>query len=434
MKLKYKKILTTITLVLIVLLIIGFSYSAYKTKTDNENATLVLTDEFFSINYLDGKTFDIKELLPGDTYAKKISVTNVSSSNTYLTIGIMDIIKSSDNLKLTVIDSQGETVYDKAITNIDVEVVKSTDLGVGKTLSYTIMVKNEGSETSSFYANILAYKEVIKQASKTFKDTILENTQVKELDSSVITSTSEEDEGLIKTKDDDGDTYIFRGNVNNNNVNFGGFNWKIVRINGDSTIRLIGINALDNQSSYNDDAEETDNYTSKLEYKNSKVKEQLESFLSSNLQENSKYIVESTFCEDTTVFNEENDTAILNPYNRSFTDNTPTLTCMGTKLKEKIGLLTVDEVVLAGAYQKNSNNNFYLKSNMVNGSWWTMSGSQIIKRSNVVDAISVNRDGSLNYEKKISTQMYVRPVINLDSNTTVTGSGTPDDPYIIKQS
>ena len=174
--------------------------------------------------------------------------------------------------------------------------------------------------------------------------------------------------------------------------------------------------------------------TSKLEYKNSKIKEQLDSFLSSNLQENAKYIASSTFCEDTTVFNEEEDVTILNPYNRVYTDNTPTLTCMGNKLKEKIGLLTVDEVVFAGAYQNNSNTNFYLKTNMVDGSWWTLSGSQIIKKNNVVDAISVNKDGSLNYERKISTPMYIRPVINLDSNTTVTGTGTPDDPYAIKQS
>ena len=434
MKSKYKKLLATISLMLIVLLIIGFSYSAYKTEKENENATLVLTDQYFSINYLDGKNFNIKELLPGDTYSKKISVTNVSDVNTYLTIGIMDINKSSDNLKLTVVDNQGEVVYDKTITNIDVEVVKSTDLGVGKTLSYTIMVKNEGTESSSFYANILAYKEIIKQASNTFKDTILANTQVKELETETITSTSETDEGLIKTKDDDGDTYIFRGNVLNNNVNFGGFNWRIVRINGDSTIRLISLTALDNQSAFNDDSEVTDNYSSKLEYKNSKIKEQLDNFLSSNLQESSKYIVESTFCEDTTVFSEENNTTILNPYNRVYTDNKPSLVCAGTKIKEKIGLLTVDEVVYAGAYQSNSNDNFYLKASLVNGSWWTMSGSQIIKGSNVVDAISVNRDGSLNYEKKISTQMYVRPVINLDSNTTVTGTGTADDPYMIKQS
>ena len=433
MKSNYKKILTTIFLSLIVLLIIGVSFAVYKSNKDNDDATLVLTDEYFSINYLDGKNFDIKELLPGDTYSKKISITNVSNVDTYLTISIMDINKTSNDLKLTVVDNKGNTVYDKTITNIDVEVVKSEDLSVGKTLSYTIMVKNEGEEPSSFYANILAYKEIIKQANNTFKDTILANNKVKELDS-VINSTSEEDEGLIKTKDDDGDTYIFRGNVTNNFVNFGGFTWRIVRINGDSTVRLISVTALDNQVAYNEDSETTDNYTSKLEYKNSKIKEQLDSFLSSNLQENAKYIATSTFCEDTTVFNEADDVTILNPYNRVYTDNTPTLTCMGNKLKEKIGLLTVDEVVFAGAYQNNSNTNFYLKTNMVNGSWWTLSGSQIIKKNNVVDAISVNKDGSLNYERKISTPMYVRPVINLDSNTTVTGTGTPDDPYAIKQS
>ena len=432
MKLNYKKILTTLFLTLIILLIIGVSYAAYKIKKNNDDATLVLTDEYFSINYLDGKTFDVKELLPGDTYTKKISITNVSNVDTYLTIGIMDIIKSSDNLKLTIVNNQKETVYEKTITNIDVEVVKSVDLGVGKTLSYTIMVKNEGNEISSFYANILAYKEIIKQASKTFKDTILENTQVKDLET--ITSTSESDEGLVKTQDDDGDTYVFRGNVLNNNVNFSGFDWKIVRINGDSTIKLIAVNALDNQSAYNNDSEITDNYTSKLEYKNSKIKEQLDNFLSTNLQENSKYIVESTYCEDTTIFNEESDITILNPYNRIFTESAPTLVCGGNKLKEKIGLLTADEVVLAGAYQSNSNRSFYLFSQNINGSWWTMSGSKIIKNSNVVDAISVNKDGSLSYDKKISNLMYIRPVINLDSNTTVTGTGTSDDPYIIKQS
>ena len=45
--------------------------------------------------------------------------------------------------------------------------------------------------------------------------------------------------GLYKTKDDYGDSYMFRGDVNNNNVLFGGYYWKIVRTNGDNSIRLI---------------------------------------------------------------------------------------------------------------------------------------------------------------------------------------------------
>ena len=45
--------------------------------------------------------------------------------------------------------------------------------------------------------------------------------------------------GLYKVLDNDGDSYIYRGNVNNNNVLFGGYYWKIIRINGDGSIRLI---------------------------------------------------------------------------------------------------------------------------------------------------------------------------------------------------
>ena len=71
MKRSYKKILATLILTLIVVSIIGVSYAVYKTNKENAEATLVLTDENFSINYLDGKIFDVKELLPGDTIAKK---------------------------------------------------------------------------------------------------------------------------------------------------------------------------------------------------------------------------------------------------------------------------------------------------------------------------------------------------------------------------
>ncbi len=45
--------------------------------------------------------------------------------------------------------------------------------------------------------------------------------------------------GLYKTQDDDGESYYFRGSVNNNWVKFAGYYWRIIRINGDGTIRLI---------------------------------------------------------------------------------------------------------------------------------------------------------------------------------------------------
>ena len=54
-----------------------------------------------------------------------------------------------------------------------------------------------------------------------------------------VASSLKSEQGLYKTTDDFGSTYFFRGDVTNNNVYFGGFYWKVVRINGDGTIRLI---------------------------------------------------------------------------------------------------------------------------------------------------------------------------------------------------
>lgn len=47
------------------------------------------------------------------------------------------------------------------------------------------------------------------------------------------------DRGLYYLNDDYGKSYYYRGNVKNNNVLFGGFYWQIIRINGDSSIRLL---------------------------------------------------------------------------------------------------------------------------------------------------------------------------------------------------
>lgn len=431
MKKKYKIILASLFILLILSIGISISYSFFDKKV-LDGASLVETDEYISINYLDGKYFDIHELKKDDVYTKKISVTNISNSNTYLTLSLMDVSKTSDNLYLKVLDSKSNIVYDKKITNIDTKFINGVDLEVGKTLSYTIIIENKGEETTNFYANILAFKELVKQSNNNFKDSILTNNKVSSAKTKIGEEVSLENEGLIKTIDDDGESYYFRGNVNNNYVKFNDILFRIVRINGDSTVRLVLNDVLENQVSYSDNNEEKENYTDKLLFNDSTIKVELDKWLSANFSELSKYIALSTFCEDVNTFTEENNTLYLNNYNRIFKDNIPSLTCMGNKIKANVGLLTADEVEFAGANKETLNGSFYLYNENINGSYWTMSGSQILENYNVVDAISVNKNGSLSYDKKISTPMYVRPVISLDSNTTVTGLGTIDDPYIVK--
>ncbi len=41
------------------------------------------------------------------------------------------------------------------------------------------------------------------------------------------------------TEDDEGESYYYRGTVKNNYVSFAGFVWRIIRRNGDGSIRMI---------------------------------------------------------------------------------------------------------------------------------------------------------------------------------------------------
>ena len=56
--------------------------------------------------------------------------------------------------------------------------------------------------------------------------------------------------GIYKAEDDYGDSYYYRGKVTNNYVSFAGYIWRIIRINGDGSIRLIysGTNTSDTSS------------------------------------------------------------------------------------------------------------------------------------------------------------------------------------------
>ena len=51
--------------------------------------------------------------------------------------------------------------------------------------------------------------------------------------------TATTDEGLFMTEDDEGASYYYRGAVKNNYVSFAGFIWRIIRRNGDGSIRMI---------------------------------------------------------------------------------------------------------------------------------------------------------------------------------------------------
>ena len=95
-------------------------------------------------------------------------------------------------------------------------------------------------------------------------------------------------------------------------------------------------------------------------------------------------------------------------------------------LKYPIGLISADEIVLSGMpwWQNGTNTNNYLYTNQ---SYWTMSPSFWDSAAYV---FHVNSSGSLDESfGSVYREHGVRPVINLRSDTVLSGSGTSTDPF-----
>ena len=88
-----------------------------------------------------------------------------------------------------------------------------------------------------------------------------------------------------------------------------------------------------------------------------------------------------------------------------------------------IGLVTTDEVVLAGGWSS-SNSNYYLYSGQY---YWTMSPSRF--DGSLALELHVRSDGIADVGNNVSNSDGARPVFNLSSEILKNGNGTASDPY-----
>ncbi len=261
------------------------------------------------------------------------------------------------------------------------------------------------------------------------------------------------DEGIFKTNDNDGVSYYWRGAATTNYLKFGGYCWRIVRINGDGTIRLIydgttchanGESTTDSIAvenvAYNLNYNKSEyvgwTYTEGLQRPNSTtegtdvpIKTTLENWYNSNLANHASEIADGKYCNDRNVENGQNwassgSTFNYTGYKRIFVDYTPTLSCATYDTYAlKVGLITADEVEFAGG--KNENNTSYYLYNGKN--YWTMSPCVW---NGIARGFAVDFNGHLDGSYHLSnTAPSIRPVINLKANVSITGTGTINDPY-----
>ena len=224
-------------------------------------------------------------------------------------------------------------------------------------------------------------------------------------------------------------TYYFRGNVTNNYVSFAGLTWRIIRVNEDSTVRII-LNNVGLSSKYSSTYREFEN----MYYSNSDLaKPALESWYTTNIIDKGydSYVTTGTFCEQAKAKYSTSEN-----YGVLYTNYTPDFMCENDSngygvLKLKVGLITYDELVYSGGYQNTRNTSWYIYlGNNVGNSFMSMSPAGYTSYNKNVRIWGVYYTGAIN--NTFDLAIGLRPVINLNANVLATGTGTSSDPYVVQ--
>lgn len=401
MRIVYKRSLTFIAILIVLIGCIGIGYLFYD-KVILDETQVVVNDEL-SINYLDGQN-----IITNGEY--RFSVTNNGNNDVYYRISINDITGYDENLTYTLTSNDTNIKIEKKALDVDNPVIANNILIPALETKNFILSVN-GNTNTSFSLNV----EKIEDVEEYFYMTILNNNELKKPTTVVGEEISSTNEGLIEDKDDDGATYYFRGAVDNNYVSFANLIWRIVRINGDGTVRLVLNETIDTLSTYN---------TEETSFKETALYDSLETFYENNLSYYEKNIANSKFCSETSITDNK-----YNAYTRIITNEIPTFNCLGTSFISRIGTLTVDEIVYAGALYDEENANYYLYNSEIENLWWTSSLAR--KDDSSIYPFLVSPNGSLTESVASTLYRAVRPVINLSRNTKVSGSGTLTDPYTV---
>ncbi len=282
------------------------------------------------------------------------------------------------------------------------------------------------------------------------------------------------DKGLYQMEDDDGISYYYRGSVNNNYVKYAGAYWRIIRINGDGSVRLLyagtkanasgsGLNIKsavfnskgDNPayvgymygSTLNTSYEKTN-----ANENDSNIKKELDNWYKVHIlgTSNESVIADAGFCNDRSLdsgngYSTTGVNAIYGPYRRYYQTKQPTLKCAQTNdlftlststkgnkaLAYPIGLITVDELMLSGYADGYINKSAYTYSTSY---YWTLSPSAFYDAATAAAEFHLN-DSGFPGGGLVTGNLGVRAVVNLSSDAKISGGiGTANNPFEISVS
>ena len=354
---------------------------------------------------------------------------------------------------------------------------------VGKYLISNSASSNSVSSTST------ANPKTTSNISSIYKVTAATSSQITYKE--ILSQTVGTEKTLSKSEDDYGDSYYYRGKVIDNYVNFAGMCWRIVRIAGDGSVKLIldDQNTTCNSSNYTGNwnlgganfgydnstygsSKRVINYLNPVTNVSNSLVNKFKTFQTGTLTTKisstysgkglSDYLKAGDLCYDDTAYESSSSTsgipltddAKTNYYNGTTSGyfyydsyirlvgqstKTPTNKCNGTILNQYndntdmyVSTITADEITYAGGKYGAINYGYYLLNDYqrINSNyWWSL--SPFYWHGSYSFSFFVNYDGDLNYlGDNISSGS--RPAVSLKSSTSISGGdGTKNNPYTV---
>ena len=502
-----KKVISISFLALALFMLLAVSYAYFTaTVTGNDTAkkttvtTATMNLVFHGENILETKD----NMIPGESVDLEFSVKNEGTATAVYNIDIIDVentFEDKSDLVYSIVRKEDEVIVEEIIAPSSAGTLASNlTIAPQKTDEFILTIKfkeTNDNQNDNQDKKFVGKVQINSVEGDTLAAEILKNNEIQ--DSKTIdfskggpdcgslgecNNPTSNGEGLFAAPDDEGISYYFRGAVTNNNVTFANKKWKILRINGDGSIRLVyndtnrpigGFNSYtgdfqyqvedvgytsDNShhctnaepcySDYQDGTfkkyyidSNTNSGETTITGEDSDIKTTLETWYISNLKDDDAQIALETYCNDTSIIEKNENAIYFGSKDRIRNNLAPTLTCpnptdyqssqthnYGGIYKLKIGLATVDELLMVGispnADKRTQETTFF----PYHGSAYSMSPANYDysnQYANVYDmeGLFIASTGLTNGYDPIL-------VINLNPDVTFTGDGSTTNPYIVQ--
>ena len=517
-KKKQKRVMIYVMIISLIC-VVGVSYAFFTAGMSSETSTTVRADAgTMKITYSGGANINLAGIYPKDDVwaTKTITVTgnNTTDAEMYYKLTLVvdsNTFKTDDPLQYELV-STNDSTNGEIIPNISKTDITGTSIELGSghfakanNAKHTYLLKiyypkKATSQNANQGAAFSAHVEITSAKAPTvsnFAETIRANNEVKAPITTPGAAISTADEAeFASTEDDYGTSYYFRGAVTNNYVEFANKCWRIVRVGGDGSVKLILHNdntagvanpcdSANNSASaafarysettytsafntnYNDNAYvgfkygtvgASDYATTHANTNNSTILTNLEAWYNNNLKTYESVIDDNVWCNDkTNVTDETYDPWNYTPNGLGYANNVTfygatqrlvsstsgsaggtglSLKCNGklSKITSKIGLITADELAFAGYAAGTTAGTGNTTTYLQENATDTYwwSLSPGNFYGNSARVWIVGGSSGVFGHRSVGNTSAVRPSISLKSTTNVTGNGTSSSPFVVK--